>query len=78
MNEKNHGFVAPTIKDTDYVFLGGNIPDDIIAPDGQYDDALPSDEFQDRPGILTYNCTGFGTSHAVVTYLNSSCHLLNP
>lgn len=59
----NHGFIEPVIKPEDYVFGDGKTGSEVLQPTGQWDSFLPSDEYQSRPSLETYNCTSFGTTN---------------
>ena len=67
---KNYGFVEPVILPEDYTFgTAGQIPDEVLVPGGQWDIYIPEKEIQDVNNVETYNCTGFGASNQIETFL---------
>lgn len=68
--KKNYGFIAPTIEEKHYVLGASPIVWEVLQPDGQWLDRLPSSEEQKKYGIETYNCTGFGTNRCKAILIN--------
>ena len=67
---QNFGWVEPVLKDEDYIFGSGQV--DLTQPlqvNGQWDDFLPSLETQNVMGFETANCTAFGSTNQIETYL---------
>lgn len=58
------GYIEDEIKIEDYKFGGAQVPDDVLMPDSDWTAFLPVTEDQ-RKKIETYNCTAFGTLHAL-------------
>lgn len=68
MENRNHGFNASVIDSQHYVFGDSCLATEILVPDGHgWGDYLPQDDFQDRNGLETMNCTNYGTLHALAT-----------
>ncbi len=61
---KSYGYIKPVIESDHYILGGGQLPQVILQPDGQWDNFLPEDEYQNIP-FETDNCTGFGTTNAI-------------
>ena len=67
---QNFGFVEPVIKAEDYIFGSGQVDlSQPLQPNGQWDDFLPSLETQNVMGYETANCTSFGSTNQIETYL---------
>jgi hypothetical protein len=68
---KGHGFNAQKIRkqintDGDHWFLGANnVPMEVLQENGQWDEYLPEDEFQNMNGVETWACTCYGTLNAL-------------
>jgi len=61
-----HGFQPDTITDENYIFGGyTKLPEEILQPNGQWDEFLPEIEFQERNGLETMNCVVYGTLNAL-------------
>lgn len=63
--EKSFGYIKDDILESDYILGGLNLPTDILQPTGQWDAYIPTDELQRNEYVETYNCTGYGTCHAL-------------
>lgn len=63
--KKNYGFVKPVIAPEDYVFGAGQVAQDVLQPDGQWEAFAPDKEAQSIRGIETFNCTAFSTLNAI-------------
>src|SRR3990167_59139 len=63
---KNYGYIKDSITKDDYI-LGGisKIPKEVLVPDGQWDNYLPTEEFQNIQGIETSACATFHTLNPV-------------
>lgn len=66
---RNYGFKPSWVdKEKHYILGDASLPIEIIMPGGHgWKYFLPSDEFQSRGDLETFNCTAFGSLHAVVT-----------
>src|SRR5205085_10939803 len=68
---QNYGFIIPKIETreqgADHVLGSSAIQGPVINPSGDWIPYLPDKEPQERNGIETQNCTGFGTLNAVET-----------
>lgn len=70
MIEKKYvGFIAPKIQPEHYVMGQGNVPFQVLKPDGDWTLDLPIGELQAKNGFETFNCTGFNTSKQITEYL---------
>ena len=58
--ENKYGFLPPTIKEEDYVFGAGKIPEEVLQDNMDWLQFLPLNERQ-KKDIETANCTGFHT-----------------
>ena len=70
---KNYGFIEDDIKieDTDYILGGlGDLPTEIIMPDGQWDKFLPVYEPQAEK-YETFGCTVWGSQNQIETYIKA-------
>lgn len=73
---KGHGLSAKRLRkqineDGNHWFLGANnIPMEVLREDGQWDDYLPEDEFQNMNGVETWACTCYGTLNALEILVN--------
>ena len=62
----NHGLILPTsIAPEEYVFGASPIKKEVLKPDGQWDEFLPPNEYQNRNLLETYNCTAYGTLNCI-------------
>lgn len=64
ITEIRDGFLIPFISETDYVFGAGQVSDEILQEDGQWDEFLPDNETQTKQ-IESFNCTSFGTNNCL-------------
>lgn len=64
---KNYGYKPPVIKETDYIFGGKKIPDEVLQENGNWLTFLPLFEKQQIGGVETYACTNFATSSIIET-----------
>lgn len=67
MEHKNYGLlIDPIIIGKDFV-LGsyGSLDGEIYQPDGQWDDFLPQDEFQNLNGVEPYACVSYSTLNCI-------------
>jgi len=55
---RQYGFINEP-KDTDFIFGTGKIPEEILQPDGDWMDYLPTKEFQAPYGFETYACVTY-------------------
>ena len=68
----NHGFVKPrVIEEKEYILGASVLPQEVIRPDGQWDDFLPKDEFQRSEDFDTSNCTAYGTENCYETLIKA-------
>lgn len=63
MRKRHYGFISEP-KNTDFIFGGGHVPMEILVEDGNWQDYLPTKEFQAPYGFETYAC---------VTYVVLNC-----
>jgi len=63
----NYGYIEPKIE-SDHWVLGDQMPKEVLAPDGDWTKFVPPGE-QQNISTETYNCTAFGTTNAVETYV---------
>ena len=69
--EKNYGFQEPKERlPEEYVF--GSIQGSPVCEDGQWDEYLPTFEKQRDDNLETCNCTGFGSTNLIETYLKKA------
>ena len=76
MENKQFGFIMPVQKETDRVFGASVTPMDIF-PTSNWLQWLPKVQLQAKNGIDSQNCTGYGTSNIVATYLRRKYTELN-
>jgi hypothetical protein len=65
MPTRYYGFIKDEIQPQDYIFGDAQITVDILQPDGQWDEFLPTDELQNLYGVEPYACVTFGTLNAL-------------
>lgn len=65
------GFKPPELDGREYIFGDANIPSDILQPNGDWSEFLPSEESQieTQKLIETFTCTVFGTSNVLETLM---------
>ena len=63
----NHGFLPDKIEPDHYVLGAKQLPEEVIRPDGQWDDFLPAREIQRKNDLETMNCSNYGTLNALET-----------
>lgn len=63
---KNYGFQKDKIAEEDYVFGASRLPQEILQPDGQWDEWLPEYEPQ-AENYETNGCTVWGTQNCIET-----------
>lgn len=66
---KNYGYTPSEINEDEHYMLGdGWLKAEILMPEGHgWGDYLPVSEIQNRNGLETFNCTSYGTLHALAT-----------
>ena len=64
---KNYGYKADASKKENYVFgsILSPVPFEELMPSGQWDEFLPSAEFQSLNGVETQACVSFGVNSAL-------------
>lgn len=62
-----YGFKKDEILPEHYKFGAGQLQSDILQPNGQWDQFLPPDEFQNLYGVEPYACATFGTLNGAET-----------
>lgn len=65
---KNYGFKKPEIKSEDFILGASQVPEEVLQPDGQWTNYLPTEEIQARGNFDTQNCTAFGSNAALEIY----------
>ena len=60
------GYIEPVIKPEDYIYGAGQVPDEIIQSDGQWDNFLPNEEIQVK-NFETFGCTVFNANNQIET-----------
>lgn len=66
----NYGFIAPEIKEEDFVLGGGNVPFVLLQKDGQWDNFIDQLEERQRNAFMdSFGCTGYGLENHVVSYM---------
>ena len=65
-----YGYIPDIIHPDDYVFGGRQIAGLPLVLDGQWDEFLPTDEYQNINNVETQNCTSFGTLNALEILIN--------
>ncbi len=63
------GFIKPTIEKDHYILGVSSLPFVINEPTGNWGVDLPIKEYQSKPGLETYNCTGFNTLNQIEAYM---------
>lgn len=65
----NHGFIDDVITPDNYssgdILGGGSLEQKVLQPNGNWLEFLPKLEVQNRNGLETYGCTGYGTLNAI-------------
>jgi hypothetical protein len=61
----NHGLIVDPIQEQDYLFGQLKLPAVILQSDRDWSPYLPSDEYQNKYGLETYNCTNYGTLNCI-------------
>jgi hypothetical protein len=71
MKNKNYGLKLDKIApEKDYVLGGfGSLGGEVLQPNGQWDDYLPKDEFQNHRGFDPLSCVSFGTTNCIETLI---------
>ncbi len=63
--KRKYAFKEPIITSDNYILGAGNVTHKILQENGNWDALLPDGEYQNKRGLETYDCTGFGTLNAV-------------
>ena len=66
---RNYGLKFDEIKKEDYIFGGGQVPKEILQPDGDWSSFLPAKEFQNLNGVEPYACVTFTLLNCVETLI---------
>lgn len=68
MTTRQYGFISEP-KESDFIFGGGNIPIEILQPDGDWMEYLPEKEFQAPYNFETYACVTFTILNCIETLI---------
>lgn len=69
IKETKRGFITPILTEKDYIFGDSQLVGEILRPDRQWDNSLPTEEIQNLLNYETANCTGFGSTNQIEIYL---------
>lgn len=62
---KNYGFIKDQFTEEDYVFGGNQVQREVLQPDGQWGEFLPTYESQSTDNFDTYGCTIYGSENVI-------------
>jgi hypothetical protein len=67
---KNYGLILEEPKQEDYIFGVSPIQGEVLCPNRDWADWLPSKEYQRRNNVETCNCTGFAFLNTIEIFIN--------